>query len=108
MAATEAMKAEEGNTTVEERMRAAEQLKDQVLQFIVDFVPDNIFAALERRRAMLQVIFFEYFFGIMLLLMPQEKSNPSLTWWNSINEVFLKMVEVVMEAALFFLPSWQE
>ena len=41
-AATEAMKAEEGNSTVEERMRAAEQLKEQgPLQFIVHSFPSR-------------------------------------------------------------------
>ncbi|MCB0584705.1 MAG: dicarboxylate/amino acid:cation symporter [Phaeodactylibacter sp.] len=102
--ATEDMKAEEENTTVEERMRAAEQFKEQgPLQFFVDFVPDNIFAALSDGGRMLQVIFFGIFFGIMLLLVPGEKAAPVINLINGINEVFLKMVEVVMEAAPFFV-----
>ncbi len=103
-AASEAMQAEESNTTVEERMRAAEQFKEQgPLQFVVDFVPDNIFAALSDGGRMLQVIFFGIFFGIVLLLIPQEKVKPVIDLVNGINEVFLKMVEIVMEAAPFFV-----
>ncbi len=103
-AATEAMKAEESNTSVEERLRTAEQFKGQgPLQFLVDFVPDNIFAALSDGGRMLQVIFFGIFFGIMLLLLPQEKVKPVIDLVNGINEVFLKMVEIVMEAAPFFV-----
>jgi len=103
-AATEAMQAEESNASVEERLRAAEQFKGQgPLQFLVDFVPDNIFAALSDGGRMLQVIFFGIFFGIMLLLLPQEKVRPVIDLVNGINEVFLKMVEIVMEAAPFFV-----
>ena len=102
--ASEAMKAEESNASVEERMRAAEQFRDQgPLQFVVDFVPDNIFAALSDGGRMLQVIFFGIFFGVILLLLPAEKTEAVISLVNGINEVFLKMVEIVMQAAPFFV-----
>jgi Na+/H+-dicarboxylate symporter len=99
-----AMQAEMNNASVEERMKAAEQFKEAgPLQFVVDFVPDNIFAALTDSGRMLQVIFFGIFFGIMLLLIPEEKAKPVIDFVNGTNEVFLKMVEVIMEAAPFFV-----
>jgi len=99
-----AMQSEMSNEDVEERIAAAEEFKDAgPLQFLVDFVPDNIFAALTDSGRMLQVIFFGIFFGIMLLLIPEEKSKPVIDFVNGTNEVFLKMVEVVMEAAPFFV-----
>jgi Na+/H+-dicarboxylate symporter len=99
-----AMQAEMSDATVEERIQAAEQFKEAgPLQFVVDFVPDNIFAALTDSGRMLQVIFFGIFFGIMLLLIPEEKAKPVIDFVNGTNEVFLKMVEVVMEAAPFFV-----
>lgn len=52
---------------------------------------------------MLQVIFFALFFGICLLFIPNEKSQPVLTFVESINAVFLKMVDLVMQAAPFFV-----
>lgn len=102
--AESAMKTELSNESVEARMKAAEQFKEGgPLQFFVDFVPDNIFAALTDSGRMLQVIFFGIFFGVMLLLIPQEKAQPVRQIIDGINEVFLKMVEVVMEAAPFFV-----
>ena len=95
---------EAANQSVEERMRAAESMKNQgPLQFIVDFVPDNIFAALSDGAKMLQVIFFGIFFGVVLLMLPTAKTKPVVDLVNGINEVFLKMVEVVMNAAPFFV-----
>lgn len=102
--ATEAMEAEMANESVEARMQNAEKFKKAgPLQFFVDFVPDNIFAALTDSKKMLQVIFFGVFFGIVLLLIPREKSKPVTDVINGANEVFLKMVELVMEAAPFFV-----
>jgi Na+/H+-dicarboxylate symporter len=102
--ATNALALEEANQGVEERLRAAEAFKEAgPMQFFVDFVPDNIFAALTDSGRMLQIIFFGLFFGIMLLLLPNEKVQPVIDTVNGINEVFLKMVEVVMQAAPFFV-----
>ena len=103
-AAREALRTEEANQGVEERMKAAEAFKQAgPMQFFVDFVPDNIFAALTDSGRMLQVIFFGIFFGVMVLLLPKEKVQPVIDAINGINEVFLKMVEVVMQAAPFFV-----
>jgi Na+/H+-dicarboxylate symporter len=99
-----AMRSEMQDETVEEKMKDAQDFKSAgPLQFFVDFVPDNIFAALTDSRKMLQVIFFGIFFGVMLLLIPEEHSQPVIRLVNGVNEVFLKMVEVVMEAAPFFV-----
>ena len=96
---------EEGeNKKVKERLENAEKMKESgPLQFFVDFVPDNIFAALSDGGRMLQVIFFAIFFGIVLVLIPKEKAKPVIDLINGVNEVFLKMVEVVMNAAPFFV-----
>ena len=52
---------------------------------------------------MLQIIFFAIFFGVCLLFIPNDKSQPVITLVDSINEVFLKMVDLVMQAAPFFV-----
>ncbi len=102
--ASEEITREAQNEAVQARMEAAKSLKDAgPLQFIVDFVPDNITAALADGGRMLQVIFFGIFFGITLLLLPAETTKPVLDVVNGINEVFLKMVELVMQAAPFFV-----
>ncbi len=102
--ASQEVAAEAGNQSVESRMQAAENLKATTpLQFIVDFVPDNIFAALSDGGRMLQVIFFGIFFGIVMILLPKETVQPVLAVINGANEVFLKMVELIMNAAPFFV-----
>lgn len=73
------------------------------LQFFVDFVPENIFASLSDGKLMLQVIFFAIFFGIVLASLPKEKSKTVMAFMDGANEVFLKMVEIVMNAAPFFV-----
>lgn len=52
---------------------------------------------------MLQIIFFAIFFGVCLLFIPNQKSQPVLILIDGINEVFLKMVDLVMQAAPFFV-----
>ena len=75
---------------------AAGQKQLSPIQFLVDMVPDNIFAAASGNRNMLQVIFFVIFFGISLLLIPSKEGEPLKNFFNSLNEVVLKMVDLIM------------
>jgi Na+/H+-dicarboxylate symporter len=95
---------EEGNETVESRKQAAESFKTAgPLQFFVDMVPDNVFAALSDGKNMLQVIFFAIFFGIVSMFLPKTLVKPVLDVVDGANAIFLKMVEWIMEAAPFFV-----
>lgn len=86
------------------KMSSAKATKDQgPLQFVVDMVPSNIFFSLNNNSLMLQVIFFAIFFGITIITLPKETTKPVRSLITSVNEVFLKMVHVVMEAAPFFV-----
>jgi len=73
------------------------------LQFVVDIVPSNIFLSLNNNGLMLQVIFFAIFFGVVLILIPKEKAKPVVDFVDGSNEVFLKMVDIVMQGAPFFV-----
>jgi Na+/H+-dicarboxylate symporter len=73
------------------------------LAALVDMVPENIVLSLGNPKLMLQVIFFAIFFGICLLFIPIDKSSPVVKLFDGINEVFLKMVDIVMKAAPFFV-----
>ncbi len=89
---------------VAKRLESAQQMEGAgPLQTFVEMVPDNIFAALTDSGKMLQVIFFGIFFGIVLLLIPVEKSGPIKQFVEGVDAVFLKMVEIVMDAAPFFV-----
>ncbi len=84
-------------------MREMEATKSRgPLQFLVEIVPSNIFLSFNN-SLMLQVIFFAVFFGIMLLMIDPEKATPVVAFVNGANEVFMKMIEVVMRAAPFFV-----
>lgn len=86
------------------KMESAKKTKDAgPLQFLVDMVPSNIFLSLNNNGLMLQVIFFSIFFGLVLIMIPAEKAAPMIAFIDSGNEVFLKMVDVVMKAAPFFV-----
>lgn len=73
------------------------------LQFFVDMIPDNIFKSLNSNGLMLQVIFFAIFFGIVLMLIPKNRAKPLIALVDGFNEVFLKMVDLIMRAAPFFV-----
>ncbi|MEM6517229.1 MAG: dicarboxylate/amino acid:cation symporter [Bacteroidota bacterium] len=101
---SELSKSELEDASVGDKMKTAEQNKEAgPLQPLVDIVPSNFFSSLADNGKMLQIIFFAVFFGICLLFIPEEKSKPVLKLVDGINEVFLKMVDIVMQAAPFFV-----
>ena len=55
---------------------ANEQKADGPLQPLIDIVPSNIFDAATDNANMLQIIFFSIFFGIGLILIPEQKAKP--------------------------------
>ncbi len=89
---------------LEEKMKTVEaQKEDSPLQFVVDMVPENIIFSISNNQLMLQVIFFAIFFGITIVLIPKEKAEPLVGFIRGSNAIFLKMVELVMKAAPFFV-----
>ena len=83
-----------------QRVEMAFQQKEKgPLQFVVDMVPDNIIGAAGDNGNMLQVIFFIIFFGICLLLVKPEDAAPVKKFFDSVNEIILKMVDVIMLTA---------
>ena len=78
---------------------AKEQKKNGPLKALEDLVPENIFSAATSNRNMLQVIFFAIFFGVGLILIPEEKGETVKKFFDGFNEVILKMVDLIMLAA---------
>ncbi len=78
---------------------ASKQKASGPLQFVVDMVPDNAMQAMSNNKAMLQVIFFTIFLGISMLLVGEKKSKPLKKFFDSLNEVVLKMVDLIMLTA---------
>jgi Na+/H+-dicarboxylate symporter len=77
-------------------MDAKAQQEKGPLQPLIDLVPGNIFMAATSNSNMLQVIFVVIFFGIGLLLIKKEKAQPVKAFFDGLNEVVLKLVDVIM------------
>ncbi len=69
------------------------------LRALEDLIPGNIFAALSDNTNMLQVIFFVIFFGIGMILIAPEKAAPLKAFVDGLNEVVLKMIDIIMLGA---------
>lgn len=78
---------------------AEDQQEVGPLQPLEDIVPSNIFAAAANNANMLQVIFFAVCFGLALILIPEEKAQPVKAFFDSFNEVILKLIDLIMIAA---------
>lgn len=91
-----------GNSGIAKKMATAEkQQGGGPLDFLVDIVPSNIFKSMSDNGLMLQVIFFSIFFGICLILIGDEKAGPMKAVVDSLNEIVLKMVDLIMLFAPF-------
>ena len=92
------------NEAVTSRLKTVEaNKKSGPLKPLVDLVPSNVFKSLTDNGLMLQVIFFALFFGVSLLFIPKSKSEPVIKFVDGTMEVFLKMIDLVMQAAPFFV-----
>ncbi len=73
--------------------------KESPLQPLVDIVPSNIFKSFTDNTKMLQVIFFSILFGIAMVLLPEEKVRPVKNFIVSLNEIVLKLIDIIMKSA---------
>ena len=88
------------DNSVQAKISEATKQKDSgPLEFLVDMVPDNAFTALSNNKMMLQVIFFAIFLGISMLLIGEKSAKPLKDFFDSLNEVVLKMVDLIMLTA---------
>ena len=85
--------------TKEKQVAAAKQQESGPLKALVDVVPSNIFLAASNNRNMLQIIFFALFFGIGMILLPEEKVKPVKKFFDSFNDIILKLIDLIMLAA---------
>jgi len=85
------------NSKISSRIaEASKQQNSGPLQFLVDMVPKNAVQAMSNNKMMLQVIFFAILLGICMLLVPEKESKPLKKFFDSLNSVILKMVDVIM------------
>ena len=90
------------NSSVQGKIaEAGRQQASRPLDFLEDMVPDNAFSALSNNKLMLQVIFLAMFLGISLLLVGEKRAKPLKDVFDSLNDVVLKMVDLIMITAPF-------
>ena len=85
------------NTSLQGKIVEAGRQQDSgPLDFVVDMVPENAFSALSNNKLMLQVIFLSIFLAISLLIIGEKRAKPLKDVFDSLNDVVLKMVDLIM------------
>ena len=88
------------STNANQKIEAANNQKNLgPLQPLVDIVQSNFLSAASNNRNMLQVIFFAILFGIAMILIPKKKSKPIKKFFDSLNDVILKIIDLIMLSA---------
>ena len=82
---------------VANRTDTIEQVRERgPLQPLVDIVPQNIFFAFGQNIRMLQVVFFALFFGVCLVLVPNEHTRAIKSLVQGLSDITIKMVDLIM------------
>ena len=71
------------------------------LQPLIDLVPRNIIGAATDNANMLQVIVFSILFGVGMILIEPAAAKPVKDFFDGLNEVILKLIDLIMLASPF-------
>ena len=79
------------------KANTVQEVKDRgPLQPLVDMVPSNFLNSASSNRNMLQVVFMAIFIGIGLIQIPKDKGKPVQEFFESLTEVVIKLVDIIM------------
>ncbi len=95
----ESLMSSQMETVAAKQESAAKEGERGPLRALVDVVPENLMSAMANNGNMLQVIFFAIFFGIGMILIPAKKAKPVKEFFDGLNEVILKMIDLIMLGA---------
>jgi Na+/H+-dicarboxylate symporter len=84
------------DTTQKKTNDAMEANKRPPLQFLLDIIPDNMFKSAADNSKMLQVIFVAIIFGIAMILLPDGEEIHFRNFVHSLNEIMLKVIDIIM------------
>lgn len=87
--------------SAQQQLEAGKVQERGPLDFLVNFVPENIFAAASDNSEMLKIIFFALIFGIAMVMLPDDSTTTIKNFISGLNDVVLKIVEIVMRFAPF-------
>jgi len=80
----------------QERIQSAR--KPNLVNILLYMIPTNPLSAMAKGE-MLAIIFFALVFGVTLSLIPKEKAQPMVGLMESLNEIMMKIVQLVMHIA---------
>lgn len=87
-----------------ENTKSTDSFKERgPLQPLIDLIPENLVLSLSDGNLMLQVIFFALFFGFCSRFLPAHQARPMIDFFEAVNETFIKMVQMIMKGAPFFV-----
>ena len=72
--------------------------KPSLIEILINIVPTNPVAAFIEGN-MLQIIFMALLFGVVLTLIPTEKSDGLIKFLDGLNDIFIQVVHIVMRLA---------
>ena len=82
---------------LDEKTDNAEKVKKRgPLKPFVDMVPSNVISSASNNRNMLQIVFVAILVGIALIQIPSKKSKVFLDFFDGLNEVVLKVIDIIM------------
>lgn len=90
------------SNSLENRSASADEVLNRgVLEFMVDVVPDNFFAAASDNSRMLQIVFVAILLGVGIIHMGGKKAKTLVTVFDAFNDVIILIVELIMKTAPF-------
>ncbi len=85
---------------VEDRGEAAQMVTERnLLDFLVDVVPENFVNAASDNSNMLQIVFVAILLGVGIISIPIQKGAVLIDFFDSLNEVIIKIVDFIMKTA---------
>ncbi len=90
------LKANYGETAGMQAIRVGE--RPGIGDILINIIPDNPAGSFVQAN-MLQVIFIAMFMGIVISLLSREKMKPVISFFEAINDIMVKIVEIVIKIA---------
>lgn len=85
---------------IEGSQESAMEFKERgPLDFLVDIVPQNVVASASDNGNMLQIVFVAILLGIGIIQIPKEKGKVLIKFFDSLNDVIIKLVDFIMLTA---------
>lgn len=79
------------------KVLAADDFKNSgPLSLLTDMVPENMTMAATENKNMLQIVFIALVLGIAIIKVPFEKAEPVVRFFESFNEILIKLVGLIM------------